>query len=294
MNDESQRTLRVLVFGATGVGKTSVCNVLSGRNRPTSNGPLGVTEKTHIYAPFEYDGVRVQLIDTAGLHESSGGTVPPDEAVMQIVELLKSSRDGFNLLLHVARASRLTKEQEEDHEFFVRKMTEGRVPTLLVLTNCENEDPMHAWVERNRAAFAKFGYAELVPGCFASGGKLEEHYASLRASSREDLLKHVVERALPQAYLLYGGGTGRTIMDALFDIWNKFVDLASLPKEFRRKTNEGAVQLLRRLGVSEKVAEMAAKHLPDVFEEVAGKIPVPGSGKVAKWISTLLIRALQK
>ena len=237
MSYNSQPVLRVLVFGATGVGKTSVCNVLTGGNRPTSNGPLGVTAKTHLYAPFQFGDFRIQLTDTAGLHESSGGTVPPDQAVMQIVELLQNSAEGFHLLLHVARASRLTKEQEEDHDFFVRKLTDGRVPTLLVLTHCENEDPMSAWVDRHASAFASFGYADLVPGCFASGGKLEEHYSPLRASSREEVLKQIVRRALPQAHLLYGGGTGRSMMDVVFDLWNRFVELANLPREYRRRTN---------------------------------------------------------
>ena len=96
-------TIRVLVFGATGTGKTSVCNVLTGHNRPTSNGPLGQTSKTHRYNGFNTHDIRIEIIDTVGLHESDLGTVPAEKAVLQLVELLENSKDGFNLLIHVVR-----------------------------------------------------------------------------------------------------------------------------------------------------------------------------------------------
>lgn len=290
----SSRAIRVLVFGATGVGKTSLCNTLTGRVRPTNNGPFGVTEKTHLYPFIEHQGRRIQLIDTAGLHESNGGTVPPEQAAIQIVELLENSKNGFNALVHVARASRLTKEQEEDHEFFVRKMTESRVPTILVLTNCENEEPMSAWTDRNRSAFNKFGYAELVPTCFAKGGKLEDHFAPLRSLSRTAVLDQIVKHALVEPYKLYGEGTERTLRDAVFHIWNQFVDWAKLPSHLRRKTNEGALQLLKRLGVSDKLAEAAVRHLPDLVEDLASKTPIPGAGKLARLVTLNLLNRFRK
>lgn len=37
--------VRVLVFGTTGIVKTSSCNALSGRERPTDGGAKGVTAK---------------------------------------------------------------------------------------------------------------------------------------------------------------------------------------------------------------------------------------------------------
>ena len=137
-------TIRVLVFGGTGTGKTSLCNTLTGRSRPTGNGARGVTAKSHLYNPFEYQGRKIKLFDTVGLHESSFGTVPAEQALGHLVDLLTKSKDGFSLLIHVTRASRITKEQEEDYKFFVEKMTQGNIPVLLALTGCENEDPMSA------------------------------------------------------------------------------------------------------------------------------------------------------
>ncbi|MDP3108673.1 GTPase domain-containing protein [Hydrogenophaga sp.] len=290
----SGKVIRVLVFGSTGVGKTSLCNTLTGRNRPTNNGPFGVTQKTHAFAPFVHDGRRIQIIDTAGMHESDGGTVKTDEAVQQIVELLQNSKDGFHLLIHVARATRITKEQEEDHDFFVRRMTQSMVPSLMVLTGCENEEPMTKWVDEHRSAFNRYNYKDLVATCFAQGGKLEEHYAPLREQSREVTLDAIVKYALSEPYLLFGGTTGRTLQDALYGLWNEFVDLAKLPAKLRRRSNESAYALLKRLGVPEKAAALAIKHIPDLMGEIGDRLPFPAAGKIMKAATLLLLSPLMK
>ena len=82
--------LRVLVFGTTGIGKTSLCNALTGRSRPTGNGARGVTAKSHICAPFSYKGAKIQFIDTVGLHESSSGTVPAEDAFGHVSRSLQT------------------------------------------------------------------------------------------------------------------------------------------------------------------------------------------------------------
>lgn len=278
-------TLRVLVFGATGVGKTSLCNGLTGKSRPTDSGARGVTDKTHLYAPFRVGNVSIQLVDTVGLHESVQGTVPADQAVRHLVELLQQSRDGFNLLVHVARASRITKDQEDDYAFFVDKVTQNRIPVLLAVTGCENEEPMSAWVEANGAAFARFAYKDLVATCFAAGGPMEEFYASRRALSREALLASIRTHATREPVLLFGPGTGSTFNDALTRIWNEFVTLAGLPDNYRRKVNESAYAMLKRIGVPKRVADAMVKHIPDLLEEVGGKVPVPGAGKALKYLA---------
>ena len=287
--------LRVLVFGGTGVGKTSVCNELAGRSRPTDNDAQGVTPKTHIYGVFNSQGVAIELIDTVGLHEADSGTVPAEMAVLQLSELLKHSKDGFSLLIHVVRAGRLTKHQQDDYDFFVNRMTERKIPTLLVLTGCENEHPMSAWVDRNQEHFRQFQYREMLATCFASGGSLESHFAPLREQSRDIILKKIVATALPAPLRLYGEGTERTASDFLAKLWNDFAELAQLPAKYRAKTNESVYDFMKRIGVSQKIADLAISHLPDLLGDVAGKLPVPGSGIIVrKAIKKLLEKVLVK
>jgi hypothetical protein len=285
-------TIRILVFGATGTGKTSLCNTLSGRSRPTDNGARGVTEKSHLYGSFVHAGTAIDLIDTAGLHESSHGTVPADKAVLQLVELLERSKNGYNLLVHVARASRITREQEEDFEFFVTKLTQGRIPVVLAVTGCENDSPMNAWVRRNQAEFERFRYAAIVSTCFANGGALEEHFAPLRVQSKQALIDAITQHALGSPYILYGQGSGISFADALFRVWNDFVDWAGLPNTYRKKVNETAYSLMKRIGVPDAVAKAAIKHVPDLVEELASKAPFPGSGKIARKVSEILLKKI--
>lgn len=284
------KKIRVLVFGATGTGKTSLCNALTGKARPTDNGARGITAKTHLYSAFNTGDCKIEIIDTVGLHESSHGTVPAEQAVVELIELLEKARDGFSLLIHVTRASRITKEHDDDYKFFVEKMTQGNIPVILAVTGCENENPMTRWVERNQEAFTRFSYKELVPTCFATGGPMEEFFAPLRAQSREHLLASIVRNALAEPSKLYGAGTSNSFSEALTRIWNEFVSVAGLPDKYRRQVNESAYALMKRLGVPQAIADAAIKHIPDLVEELGNKTPVPGGGKVLRILSEILLK----
>lgn len=283
-------TLRVLVFGSTGTGKTSLCNTLTGKARPTDNGAKGITAKSHLYPPFDLNGRKVEVVDTVGLHESSHGTVPAEQAVVELVELLKKAKDGFSLLVHVTRASRITQEHDEDYTFFVEKMTQNQIPVILAVTGCENEQPMQAWAERNQDAFKRFNYQEIVSCCFATGGPMEAHFQPLRMLSREMLLKAIEAHGTQDTVKIYGEGTSSSFNEALTRIWNEFVSLSGLPEKYRRQVNESAYQLMKRLGVPKTIADAAIKHIPDLLEEIGNKTPVPGGGKVFKKVSEYLLR----
>ena len=283
-------TLRVLVFGSTGTGKTSLCNTLAGKSRPTDNGAKGITAKSHLYPPFEFNGLKIELVDTVGLHESSHGTVPAEQAVVELVELLKKAKDGFSLLVHVTRASRITQEHDEDYTFFVEKMTQNQIPVVLAVTGCENEDPMQAWVDRNWQSFERFNYREIVSCCFASRGPMEAHFRPLREQSRNLLLESIQAHSTQIPVKLYGEGTGSTFSEALTRIWNEFVSLTGLPDKYRRQVNESAYQLMKRLGVPQAIADAAIKHIPELMKEIGDKAPVPGGGKILKRVSEFVLR----
>ncbi len=284
------KNIRVLVFGATGTGKTSLCNALTDKALPTDNGAKGITAKSFQYPPFQNGDYKIEIVDTVGLHESSHGTVPAEQAVVELIELLEKARDGFSLLVHVTRASRITKEHDDDYKFFVEKMTQGSIPVILAVTGCENEQPMTAWVKRNQESFARFAYKELVPTCFAAGGPMEDFYAPLRAQSREHLLASIVQNALAEPCKLYGAGTSSSFSDALTRIWNEFVSVAGLPDKYRRKVNESVYALMKRLGVPQAIADAAIKHIPDLLEELGNKTPVPGGGKMLRKLSVVLLK----
>jgi hypothetical protein len=285
------RKIRVLVFGTTGTGKTSLCNNLARGDRAVGNGPKGVTSKTHIYPSFTVGDDQIEIIDTAGLHEADGGTVKPEDAIKQIMLLLQSAAGGFSLLVHVMRLGRVLKDHKEDYEFFVKKMALGKIPSILVVTGCENEQPMSAWVERNRAEFAKFAYRDIIATCCARDGALAAHFAPLRETSRIAVIAAIQAYALPEPKLLYGAGTGTTFKQFASRLWNEFADLAGLAKEMRWQLNESTYDFLKRQGVPQKVAKLLVTHIPDLIDE----LPIPiGRGWLKKKIRRLLRKVLPK
>ena len=52
----------------------------------------------------------------------------------------------------------------------MHRMTLSMVSTLMVLTGCENEEPLSKWVDEQRSAFNRYNYKDLVATCFAPGG----------------------------------------------------------------------------------------------------------------------------
>lgn len=292
--NKSVNTTRVLVFGATGTGKTSLCNTLAGKLRPTDNGAKGITAKSYLYPTFQYGNCSIDIIDTVGLHESSHGTVPAERAIVELIELLKNAQEGFSLLIQVTRASRITKEHDDDYKFFVEKMTQGRIPVVLAVTGCENEQPMAAWVARNQDAFSRFAYKDIVPTCFASGGPMEDFFAPLREYSKEHLLESILTHTLAEPIKLYGVGTNSSFNEALTRIWNEFVTVAGLPEKYRRNLNESVYGLMKRLGVPQAIADAAVKHIPDLLEELGNKTPIPGGGKILRKLSEFFLKKSPK
>jgi hypothetical protein len=284
--------IRVLVFGATGTGKTSLCNNLTLKRRPTDNGAMGITSKSHMYPPFEIEGKKIEVVDTVGLHESKHGTVPAEQAVVDLVELLEKAREGFSLLIHVTRASRITQDHDDDYSFFVERMTQNKIPVILAVTGCENEQPMDSWVGRNRQAFARFNYLDIVPCCFAEGGPMESHFSPLRAQSRLALLSSTIKNSLIVPSKLFGEGTGSTFNEALTRIWNDLISLVGLPEKYRRTVNESVYQFMKRIGVPKAVADAAVKHIPDLFEELGNKTPLPGGGKLFRKLSEMILKKI--
>ena len=251
---------RVLVFGSTGSGKTSLCNALTGQQMPVSDRAKGVTFESYVYAPFEVSGHQFIVTDTVGLNESDKGTVPSGAALKQLVKLLRDSPEGYNLLIHVMRIPRITKTHHDNYEFFVKTITENRVPTILVATGCENVEPMTAWADRNAATFATDGllYKEVVASCFAEGGRFEESYARLRAESRAAVLTAVFKHGLPEPAKIYEGGAG--LVTAIKRAWNWFCHWVGAAT-WSVIANTAIYELLKRLGLTHDEAEKLAKEL---------------------------------
>ena len=112
---------RVLVFGRSGVGKTSMLNYILGLSMPVSGGVKGCTFETAVAVPVQ--NTEYIFFDTAGLNESSRGRVPSVQAISDLIRFLKASRDGFNLLVMVHKAGRFEATDVDNYGLFVDAIT---------------------------------------------------------------------------------------------------------------------------------------------------------------------------
>ena len=100
--------IKVLIFGKTNVGKTSLCNLLLGCNEATSASAMGCTFESKCPTGLDELGNYYAFSDTCWLNEPSGGRVEKKKAIQKLIELIKGLNDGLNLILYLRKDEALT------------------------------------------------------------------------------------------------------------------------------------------------------------------------------------------
>ena len=286
-------TYLVLVFGSSGVGKTSLCNTLTGQHRNVGNAAIGTTFATYTYQPFSINDDTFYITDTVGLNEGEGGTVSAEQAASDLINLFLEATDGFSILIHVFKGRRDT-AHDKNYDFFVKGLTNERIPTLLVATGCEDVLPkMSAWANDNKKHFKKgCKYEEVIATCFRKGERpeLENVYAPLRIESRQQLLAAIKQHALLEPKTIWSGGGISIIFEFLKKLWNRFIELSELPedwglKEFRAVFNKSMYDTLIKRGFSSADARaLTSGIIMNPFVDIAINIILK---KIAEPITTL-------
>ncbi|TEB33773.1 hypothetical protein FA13DRAFT_111745 [Coprinellus micaceus] len=145
----------VVLFGETGVGKSSVINMLLGTEEATvSPNALGCT-----LSSTGYEGAigeqNYTFWDTIGLNEGDQGKVPNMTAVTALYHLLKSlsNKGGVSLLVFCMRSPRITDAGHKNWLLFRDIICQGRVPTVLAVTHLDSQEAMDGWWSENEQAF---------------------------------------------------------------------------------------------------------------------------------------------
>jgi predicted GTPase len=149
----------VIVFGETGTGKSSVINLILGTYKaPISNDAMGCTFSSACYKVQIQEKI-YNLYDTAGFNESATGTVSSAKAIANLYTLVRTLSDtgGVNLLVFVVRCGRLTESTKKNYDLFRDTFCQSRVPVVVVVTACEEVDPMDTWWVENKEKFEGAG-----------------------------------------------------------------------------------------------------------------------------------------
>ena len=189
---------RVVVFGSSNVGKTSMLNALTQHDKTVSNAAIGTTFSTVKFPICERNGILYEFLDTAGLNEAEGGLVSHEQSCNNIFNLVSECIEGFNLLILVVRIGSILQADKDNYEIFCSELANNRIPVLCVITGCENEEPtMMSYAERNQIHFSAkdMNFSAAVSTCFAKGGRLEHMYQPLREQSTKEVWSAIEQTA---------------------------------------------------------------------------------------------------
>jgi tRNA U34 5-carboxymethylaminomethyl modifying GTPase MnmE/TrmE len=242
-------TLNIILFGETGVGKSSVINLIAGR--PLAQTSPDVQGCTMSFKPYTFPahGRTLHIWDTVGLEEPEMGVNGYLPAIEQACELIHhlTRQGGVDLLLFCIRGNRVTATTQSNYRLFYEVLCKSSVPIALVITHLEREADMEKWWERNEESLEKYGIKAAGHACVTGLPTHRKYEESQRNIAR----------------LLEGhNGDGRFNMPTegwLVEFLRMFGLFAPLKKESKRK--DIMKVLTKRCKLDPKVAEELAIKL---------------------------------
>ena len=184
-------TPNVLVVGETGVGKSSVINLIAGEKlADVSSSASGCTMEATSYdivlSDKEGHGHHIRLFDTVGLNEPSLSKndylSAVEKANVLITQLLYTG--GIRLLIFCIRGGRITAVTQNNYHLFRDILCQNQVPVAFVITGMENEQPMEGWWNRNAALFKRFNILCTSHVCVTATPGLRDVYAKQYQASQ--------------------------------------------------------------------------------------------------------------
>lgn len=153
----------IVVFGAKGAGKSSLVNLMVGKDvADTSCGIEPCTKSWQEY-PVEFGRESYRVFDTVGLCAESYGVFDAVgfndlDAIKNAYSLVQAldKEGGIDLLLFcVSSAGRLNAMHQHNYRLFHELLCGKKVPIILAITKLERELDMENWWTRNKKFFRK-------------------------------------------------------------------------------------------------------------------------------------------
>lgn len=184
------RDLHVLLFGETGVGKSSLINLLAGWQIASVSPDSAPCTLDSSEYQFQLGSTTIRLWDTVGLEEPEKGPNGYVGAIEKAVQLIRrlNATGGISLFLFCIRGNRITATTQSNYRLFYEVLGKKEVPIALAVTHLEREVDMEDWWQRNGKTLEKNGIQSGGHACITT---LESHpkYAESR-----DILQGLLSR----------------------------------------------------------------------------------------------------
>jgi predicted GTPase len=199
----------IVLFGETGAGKSSVVNLMAGRDRAeTSPGTEPCTMQWQEH-PITFDGCVYKVFDTIGIEDPQLGMKEYLDIIVNAHNLIKEldQGGGIDLLLFCVRAGRVTATLQTNYRLFYEWLCEKKVPVVLVLTGLEREKGnMENWWNRNKHIFARYEIRVAGHACITAVNDVDVRFKQLYEESRR-LVRDLV-KTHTQGESTWDGGEG--------------------------------------------------------------------------------------
>ncbi|KAG9316435.1 P-loop containing nucleoside triphosphate hydrolase protein [Chiua virens] len=171
MKREPVPVLNVIVFGESGVGKSSIVNLIAGSSvAKTSPDVKACTTRTQHY-DVDINGKKYKLWDTVGLDGGFFGHFRAAVAERNLKSFLRNllKKHEPSLLVYCVRASRARRALISHYQSVCSATRNTPAPMVIVVTGLEEtHGEMEDWWDRNAAELSKHGMEFVDHACITS------------------------------------------------------------------------------------------------------------------------------
>lgn len=250
---------RVLVIGASCVGKSSLINLLIGKaEAPVSDSARGTTKEIKPYTS-NYNDVNYEFNDTIGL-DIGQNIVKNFDGIKGIIEIAFDLK-GFSCVLFVIRKGAIDAMTENNYHLFINYIFGNKIPTGLIVTHCDDEDDMN-WYDNNKDILKDLNFNIAFAVCITSKIKPNNLRNNSKINVYDQLEKFKSNRDYPEI-LEKNPKYSNNVFNKFIEIISKILNWIGYSKTKKEKI----LKEFKKVGTNKKQTEGLKDLLNDIIEK---------------------------